>query len=359
MPLPDEQTLWRRPYTGTARGVYASSMSGLDGVFSLDWTPPTIGAVKRRERRAPTATQLHRPGMMKTLLAIFLFVAATAIHAQTLETNYASLGRLIVTQFIAAPFPHPDRAEGHKYQDKFYSAAGHYSDSTVAIFIPNHFRETGRIDFVVHFHGWNNTVAGTLSQFKLIEQLAASGKNAVLVVPEGPHDAPDSFGGKLEDPDGFKNFIDEIAATLRRQSVLKKKDFTIGNIVLSGHSGGYHVMSAIVDHGGEPTKIKEVWLFDALYGGTTNFLAWWDKEHGRLLNIYTDHGGTTNETMRLMTLLKDRGTPFLATEDSKATPQELKTNQLLFLHTDLTHNDVLEKRKTFAMFLETSCFQAK
>jgi hypothetical protein len=293
---------------------------------------------------------------MKKLLAIFPLIAMTTLSAETIETNYASLGQLIVTQFVTAPFPHPSRAEGHKYHDKFFSAAEHYADSTVAIFIPKDFRETGQIDFVVHFHGWNNTVAGTLSQFKLIEQLVASGKNAVLVVPEDPHDAPDSFGGKLEDPDGFKKFMDEVVETLRQKSSLKKRDFTIGNIVLSGHSGGYHVMSAILDHGGVPAKVKEVWLFDALYGGTTNFLAWWDKEHGRLLNIYTDHGGTTNETERLMRLLKERGTPYLATEDSTVALEEMKTNTVLFLHTDLTHNDVLGKRKTFTQFLKTSCF---
>jgi hypothetical protein len=296
---------------------------------------------------------------VKFLLTIFFFASALTLPAETFDTNYSLLGQLIVTQFVTAPFPHPSRAEGHKYQDKVYSAAEHYSDSTVAIFIPKDFRETGQIDFVIHFHGWNNTVAGTLSQFKLIEQLVASGKNAVLVVPEGPHDAPDSFGGKLEDPDGFKKFMGEVTDTLRQQSDLKKKDFTIGNIVLSGHSGGYHVMSAIVDRGGLSEKVKEVWLFDALYGQTEKFLAWSDKERGRLLNIYTDGGGTTNETMQLMNLLKTRGTQFFAAEDSKASPQELKTNKLIFLHTDMTHNEVLEKRKTFTEFFETSCFENK
>jgi hypothetical protein len=296
---------------------------------------------------------------VKFLVIIFLLAWAAFLPAETFDTNYSLLGQLIVTQFVTAPFPHPSRAEGHKYQDKVYSAAEHYSDSTVAIFIPKDLRETGQIDFLVHFHGWNNTVAGTLSQFKLIEQLIASGKNAVLVVPEGPYDAPDSFGGKLEDPDGFKKFMDEVATTLRRQSALTKKDFAVGNIVLSGHSGGYHVMSAIVDRGGLSGKVKEVWLFDALYGQTEKFLAWSDLQRGRLMNIYTDGGGTTNETLRLMHVLINRGTPFLATDESGATPQELRVNRFVFLHTDMTHNDVLEKRKTFTEFLETSCFENK
>src|ERR1039457_4652923 len=138
---------------------------------------------------------------MKISFTACLLAATTiAATAQTQQTNYAALGQLIVTPLVSAPFPHPDRADGHKYQDKFLSAAEHYSDSTVTIFVPKDFRETGTNDFIVHFHGWNNTVAGTLEQFKLIEQLVAGGKNAILVVPEGPRNAPDSFGGKLEDP---------------------------------------------------------------------------------------------------------------------------------------------------------------
>lgn len=289
---------------------------------------------------------------MKTTLALLLLATTTAL-AGGIETNYAAFGRLIITPFVTAPFPHPARTNGHTYQTRHYSAAEHYSDSTVAVFIPKGFRETGTVDFVIHFHGWNNTVAGTLGQFKLIEQLAASGKNAVLIVPEGPHNAPDSFGGKLEDADGFKRFMAEVTDTLRRHSLLAKTNFTLGNIILSGHSGGYHVISAIVDRGGLPAK--EVWLFDALYGGTENFLAWSDRQPGRLLNIYTDRGGTTNQTTRLMKLLKDRGTSILATEDQPVTPSELQTNRLIFLHTDMTHNDVVEKRKTFQQFLQTSC----
>ncbi|MFO1487623.1 MAG: hypothetical protein U1F65_04015 [Verrucomicrobiota bacterium] len=290
---------------------------------------------------------------MKLLAALLLLTATTALAG--IETNYAHLGRLILTPFATAPFPHPARANGHTYRTNFYSTAGHYSDSTVALFIPRGFRETGTNDFVFHFHGWNNTVAGTLARFSSIEQFVASGRNAILIVPEGPHNAPDSFGGKLEDTNGLKQFMAEVGDTLRREGALKETNYALGNIVLAGHSGGYHVMSAIVDRGGLPDHVREVWLFDGLYGGTENFLAWSDAHPGRLLNIYTDHGGTTGETSRLMTLLKSRGTAFLATEDANVSMQELKTNHLVFLHSDMTHNDVFAKRKTFQQFLETSC----
>jgi len=67
----------------------------------------------------------------------------------------------------------------------------------------------------------------------------------------------------------------------------------VGRIILSGHSGGYQVnFSAIVDHGGMSDKVSEVWLFDALYAQTDRFLKWMDTRNGRLIDIYTEHGGT-------------------------------------------------------------------
>jgi len=300
----------------------------------------------------PPSTINHAAGVKAILFAAMLAVI-TAARAEALEQLAATPGTLILTQFNSAPFPHPSRADGRQYQDKFYPADKHYSDSTVALFVPHGFRETGQVDFVVHFHGWRNTVTGTLQEFKLIEQFVASGKNAVLIVPEGPHDAPDSAGGKLEDRDGFKHFMDEAMATLRQRG-LCKRNFVLGNIILSGHSGGYLVMSAIVDHGGLTSRVKEVWLFDALYAQGDKFLAWSQQPGGRLLNIYTDDGGTKARTEEMMATLRQHETNILAKTDLQVTAAELGTNKFIFLHSDLGHNDVLEKRKTFDEFLQTS-----
>jgi hypothetical protein len=293
---------------------------------------------------------------MKVLFSLGLALAMPSFAgaAPSLEEAYAAQGRLILAPFTSAPFPHPARAEGRTYQGKLYPAKEHYSDNTVALFIPKDFRETGRVDFVVHFHGWRNTVAGTLASFHLIEQLVASGKNAVLVVPESPHDAPDSFGGKLEDPDGFRRFMDEVVATLRDRAGFQRKDFSVGHIILSGHSGGYQVIAGILDRGGLPKNADEVWLFDALYGQTDSFLAWADRTHGRLLNIYTDHGGTKEESEKLQARLTARGTKILATEETSLATDALKTYQFVFIHTDLVHDDVMARRNEFALFLKTS-----
>ena len=293
---------------------------------------------------------------MKAFLPLVLMFALPSLALATprLEETFAPQGRLILAPFASAPFPHPARADGHTYNGKRYPAKEHYSDNTVALFIPHGFRETGQVDFVIHFHGWTNTVDGTLTTFHLIEQLVASGKNAVLVVPEGPHNAPDSFGGKLEDPDGFKRFMAEAVATLRARAVFKNHDFSVGRIILSGHSGGYRVIAGILDRGGLPKNADEVWLFDALYGRTDSFLAWADRTHGRLLNIYTDHGGTKEESEKLQARLAARGTPFYLTEETAIRADTLKSSGFGFIHTDLAHGEVADKRNEFALFLTTS-----
>ncbi len=263
-------------------------------------------------------------------------------------------GQLILTQLVSAPFPHPQRANGREYKGQFFSAKEHYADSTVAIFIPRGFRETDRIDFVVHFHGWKNHVAQVLEHYRLLEQFQESRRNAVLVVPQGPHDAPDSFGGKLEDPDGFCRFMEEVIATLKDKSALTNRQPVLGNIILSGHSGGYQVVASILDHGGLSDLIQEVWLFDALYAQTDRFLAWFDKQHGRLVDLYTEHGGTKEETERLIGIFRQRGVPFYSGKELEVTASQLSQSEPIFLFSELEHDAVLQGNQAFRRFLESS-----
>lgn len=288
------------------------------------------------------------------LIALIL-VVSVSLNSQAIQQRYASYGELLVTQLASAPFPHPLRSAGHSYGTRFFPADKHYSDSSVAIFIPKNFKQARKIDIVVHFHGWYNYIDSTLQQFRLIEQFVESGKNAILVVPEGPKNAPDSFGGKLEDKDGFKNFIDDVVTFLVQQK--KVKSPRIGDIILSGHSGGYHVISYILMRGGIPGRIKEVYLLDALYGETEKYSYWLDHYKGKMINIYTDSGGTKYETESLMADLKGWGIPYYAAEELDATAMDLRKNKLIFLHTKLQHNEVVAAHDNFRKYLKASCLQ--
>src|SRR5206468_2802605 len=108
--------------------------------------------------------------------------------------------------------------------------------------------------------------------------------------------------------------------------------------------------------GGLSDHVAEVWLFDALYARTDKFLAWSDKvRQGRLINIYTENGGTRTETEKMMATLRQRGTPIFSGNESEAKSADLRANRLVFLFTELPHDDVLHGRQTFLEFLKTSC----
>ena len=293
---------------------------------------------------------------MKRLLPLLIVLVSLRAYSADLSTHYKALGDFILTNLLSAPFPHPDREKGHTYKSESFSAADHYSDNTVAIFVPKNFDLGTPADFVIHFHGWRNNVTNVLQQYELIEQLIESGRNAILVVPQGPRNAPDSFDGKLEDPNGFKRFVDDVMAVLRSKPQLKT--LHLGNIILSGHSGGYQVISSILDRGGLTASVREVWLFDALYGRTEKFVAWFDRQPGRLLNIYTANGGTKKQTEQLMEDFKSRGVRFLSGTDLDLPDRALATNRAVFLFTDLAHDAVLTQRHIFRVFLETSFLQA-
>ncbi len=289
--------------------------------------------------------------MKKSLLLTGLLTAAR-LSAGDPASEYAPLGRLIITNFASAPFPHPSRASGHAYKDKFFSAAEHYQDSSVALFVPKGFRPRRKVDFVVHFHGWGNNVTNALRQYQLPEQFAAAARNAILIVPQGPFDASDSFGGKLEDAGGFKRFIGEALETLRGNGIIDRSE--AGRIILSGHSGGYEVISGILARGGLTENIREVWLFDALYAKTERFALWFDHHPGRFIDLYTEHGGTRDESEALMTALAGNGVPYFSADETNATPAALRDHHLVFLFSELPHDEVMQRRDTLRRFLETS-----
>jgi len=292
---------------------------------------------------------------LKTKFILTIFVIAFFIcesFSQPITDRYKHLGQIFIPQFASAPFPHSKRMAGHTYKNQAFSYEEHYSDSSVLIFVPRAFRPTHSTNIVVYFHGWYNNIDSACTQFKLIEQFSESNKNAVFVFPEGPRNSPDSFGGKLEDIDGLKNLLDDVAKYLKKKSVVKTTK--IGDIVLAGHSGAYRAIAYSVDHGGLTKNISDVILFDALYAGTEKFLNWIQKFKGKFINIYTDQGGTVEETENLMKDLDSLKIPYLKTEEKELEQIQLGNNRLIFIHTDLSHNEVIATRHQFRDYLKAS-----
>lgn len=288
-----------------------------------------------------------------SILLLFFSISTTQfLSGQPLTERYNQYGEVIISELSNAPFPHQKRMDGHTYDNKSYSLKEHYNDSTVLIFIPKGHKPREKNDFVIHFHGWYNNVDSVLSQFTLIEQFSESNKNAILIVPQGPKNSPDSFGGKLEEENGFYNFIDEIADLLYEKKLIVSK--IIGDVILSGHSGGYRVISYILMRGGLTDKIKEVFLFDGFYGQIEKYTYWLDHYTGKFINIYTKNGGTKEESENLMECFNSWKVPYIFKNEIDLSDEDLRNNRIIFIYTDLEHNDVIHVRSQFMKYLKAS-----
>lgn len=292
--------------------------------------------------------------------ADFLTLTASAVAATALPPQLAQIssGKTFVVPFASAPYPHASRANGHVYENKLYDAATHYSNSNVGIFVPDGWKpEGGAIDFVVHFYGWNHDVTKTFNTYRLREQLVQSGRNAILIVPEGPTNAPDSGDGKLElDNGGFKRFMNEVASWLKQQNVSTTD--RIGRIVLTAHSGGYGGAGGVLTRGGLNDAITDVILFDSAYGYYDAFADWANGSPSRhFLSVFTDDTSTGN-TVLMAKMQRPQPNIYVHLGDT-LTLAQLQTRAPSFvLTTSIAHDDLLTARNWYAMFLQSTALSA-
>lgn len=286
---------------------------------------------------------------MKPKLLLFYFslsalISQGQVHQFKLTSSHTS-------------FPDTGRANGHFYHDSLYTAAAHYSDSSVIVITPENFSPQKKVDLIFWFHGWSNNIDTALVEYGLRRQFAESGINAVLVLAETTKDAPDSFGGKLEQKNTFHELVNDVMKKLVSIHAIPPGS-QAGNIVLAGHSGAYRVMAYILQNGNVP--VQEVILFDALYAERDKFLSWLteNKEH-RFIDLYTDHGGTLDESKEMMQNVKQLNISMDSLEEADLTPAKLQQNRVLFIHTLHQHNDIIQHPDNFALFLDNSPFLKK
>ena len=281
-------------------------------------------------------------------------LSAVAVLLATMLTTHAAAqnwtatphGEQAIFPMGYAPFPHVSRAKGHQYRDKVFTYADSYADPSVALFLPKGFRAGECVDLLFYWHGWSNTVTTAMESFALREMVVASGRNVVLVFPEGPRNASDSGAGKMEDEGGLARLADEVVGTLRREQRIPESA-TLGRVVLSGHSGAYRAMARCLRHGGLDDHISEVYLLDASYGDLEDFTAWMTrKPEGRLVSVYTEHLRERNEQM--MATLTAAGIEHLATTHEAVTNEELAAARRAFVYTTtLDHNQAVSRLESF------------
>lgn len=291
---------------------------------------------------------------MKSLLALATLLVALPATALAEEPQWQTSpsGRTVFMRFPEAPYPYSSRASGHIYEKKLYDTATHYADSTVAVFVPANYTPTASVDFIVHFHGWRNHVARALDYYQMREQVAASGLNAILVVPQGPYDAPDSDFGRLEhEPGAFAALLNHVASFLVQRHVLTST--TINRITLSAHSGGYGGLSGVLSLGGLSDTVTDVLLFDSAYGKLAGFANWLaGGGQRRLVTLFTDD--TISGNVQLLSMLRGAPVPTRVLMQADLTPAELQLRGATFIYApDLPHDETMQKLHYYELFLRT------
>ena len=288
--------------------------------------------------------------MKNYVLNCFLALFSTAIIAQQNDLN--------IFHFTSphSSFPDTGRSKGHLYNNILYDATEHYADSSLLIIVPKNIDAEKKVDLVFWFHGWSNNIDSAAIRYHLASQFAASRLNAILVLPETAKNSPDSYGGKLENPGIFKALVQDVLKKLEEVKICKNCE--PGNILLAGHSGAYRIIAYILQNGNLP--VKETILFDALYSDTDKFMNWIkaDLSH-RFLDIYTDRGGTEEETKGMMSLLAKENLAYDSIEETSLTPLIIKDNRLLFIHSPHLHNDIINSPDNFLLFMENNPFFEK
>lgn len=292
---------------------------------------------------------------MKVLLISTILLFPFTNYSQTVNK---SLYDIVHITSAYTSFPDTGRANGHLYDSVLYDAATHYSDSSVLVIIPKHLKVDNKVNMIFWFHGWRNNVDTAANYYHLIDQFIASDANAILVLPETTKNAPDSYGGKLEQQGDFKNLVNDVLTKLEKKKVLPSK-CAAGNIVLAGHSGAFRVIAYILQNGQMP--VQEVLLFDALYSQVDKFMHWiqQDSSH-RFVHWFTNKGGGTDEVSEEMIMdLKEKNIPFSITEESDTTVHNVHASSILFVHSLREHNDIINNPDNFRLLLEGDKFLEK
>ena len=284
------------------------------------------------------------------------FVTLIFLFAFFVGTCQLPLNEYIITSSNTS-FPDTARANGHLYNNVLYNAADHYSDSSVIIITPKDFRPKKKVNMIFWFHGWNNNIDTALIEYGLLRQFAEANVNAVLVLAETAKNSPDSYGGKLEQKNTFHNLVNDVLKKLVTMNVIPSKAHA-GNVILAGHSGAYRVIAHILENGNVP--VSEVILFDALYANRGEFMNWLTaNKHHRFINLYTDHGGTFDETKTMMKQVSDANLPEDSLEEANVTPMVIRNHRIIFIHTPHEHNYIIQHPDNFKLFIENSLFLKK
>jgi hypothetical protein len=134
-----------------------------------------------------------------------------------------------------------------------------------------------------------------------------AGVNALFVVPQFAFNQMRPDAGRFARPGAFRAFLEELlrdtlAARLGGPRTLAE----VGSLTLVAHSGGGAAAQAIVRAGDVDDLLRNVVLFDALYGRADGFAAWLRRATPdrvrRLVSLHTGGAPATNDAVLVQQL---------------------------------------------------------
>jgi hypothetical protein len=180
-----------------------------------------------------------------------------------------------------------------------------YSDPSVRVFLAEGYRDRGAQDLVVHFHGFDAVLAATLAAQLYQQHVYESGSNAVLVVPQGPVNADSGDFGKLMMPGGMARLATEVLVVLYRDGKITHP--APGELALTSHSGGYQAVAYNLGAASLSPAVKQVDLFDSLYGEDSTYEAFALAAGTVFRSNYTSAGGTLADNQAVAAYLAQNG----------------------------------------------------
>jgi hypothetical protein len=219
----------------------------------------------------------------------------------------------------------------------------------VAVVIPVGYERTGGARIVLHLHGFNLSPERPLEAFlsgaddRLEAGFVESGRRAILVVPHS-RGRCDDFNASLAGPAAFRRFTANVASLLRSAGLTERPG--IETLTLTGHSGAYEPIAAILEGGVHATAIREVYLLDSRYLRAETFDAWVRADAGRRFwsAFIPGGGGTARGHARLLALLAKGPSPvpYVLSSSSIPTLTEL-ASRVGFIHSDRGHSATVGK----------------
>jgi hypothetical protein len=222
--------------------------------------------------------------------------------------------------------------------------------------------DTGHpLHVVVFFHGWNGCAAAVASDeqipcrpggprrgsLDLIGQFRASGRAAVLLIPQLGLETQRGDPGQLGARDGLRRFLDESLTALAPQLGAHRVD-ELASVSVVAHSGGYEAAYAVLRQGG--VEVQRVAFFDATYTGIPTLAGWLRPS---LENPFLDRrfvsvfgrgaaGAGSRQLQRLLRADGHGGEVFLRSAPGRVTEDDLR-RPVSLLHSDGDHQQVLRR----------------